>query len=552
MQNEYVSRGGYIFNKGEHMVKKIVNGKIFKRSINSTRDALRYRLFSLRCLLSIVRDQGFSLYHLVPTDMHEYNIKFRSTNNKNDILFYKLYFYSMLLEIQKKYTQFDYLIDQIKKSNTYRNVYSEYDRIFKDVTGLNSVWFGLLISLEIYIHNCTDRLISLDIIKSVMNDPINKYIMEQTENDNKVMFDSDQLSSEEIKESLGYSPKTVESDLSSVNSDIPFPILNYINNSCNSEYKIVQSSPKSLSTTEHTTVNCKQDSDNTVNNVNTTIGKTDIDCVNVDEMNVDGTTNSTISGTVSNVNSNSVNSSGTNVIGTGGTSSIKDDIINSYNSTVNTPCLCIKPNERNTGNTMDNLIKTVGTIPEDKQVECYEKMRYKDVKRFQNRLDEQSEINNKIFTSLNFIIGEIASLKKSLCPNQVQYIQSTLPNACNNICTNICNNPCTNVCTNTCTNACNNACNNACINTVQNMCQNAYQNLCQNLGVNAIANTVSNTVPSAIPSAIPNGIPNNVQNICQGVCQNAGEQIYILPTQDMYQGTQYIQDMYNVQYQQKN
>ena len=175
-QNAYVSEGGYMFVPERKAVIKKHNNITYTRQISSIRDIIKSRIFSVRCLLSITNDCGFSLFHLVPRDMHIYSLKFKDVRKNNDLFFYKVYFYSVLMDIQCKFPQFSYIIDRMETVSTYRAVYGDYDRIFKDVTGIDPIWFGLVVSLEAKIHNTTDKIIPLSLIRSIMNDSIHAYI----------------------------------------------------------------------------------------------------------------------------------------------------------------------------------------------------------------------------------------------------------------------------------------------------------------------------------------------------------------------------------------
>lgn len=187
--SDYVSEGGYLFDKDTRTVKKLYNTTLYKRSITTSVDVIRYRILSLRCLVAIVKKKDITLFHHVPTDMHRYSTQFRKEYGKGAVLFYKLYFYTLLLKIQKHYTQFDEIIARINRMIPYRTIYTEYDRIFVKTIGIDPIWFGMLISLEIRIHTKCDRTISLNVIRSCMNDSINRYIEKEIDRSTALMLE---------------------------------------------------------------------------------------------------------------------------------------------------------------------------------------------------------------------------------------------------------------------------------------------------------------------------------------------------------------------------
>lgn len=213
MQNDCLSQNGYKLDKDQKTITKVVDGVCYKRSIKNTRDIVKYRVFSLRCILSIIQNRGFNIYHYVPVDMHNYSVRFRSMLKQKEMLFYKLYFYNLLLEVQKKYKQFDCIIDKIKNSYSYKAIYHEYDEIFRKTVGIHPIWFGLIVSLEIYIHNRTDRLISLDLIRSAMNDNINASFLPTTSTTSQQCDDN-------LVESLEYMPKSITEDIMSCSDNL--------------------------------------------------------------------------------------------------------------------------------------------------------------------------------------------------------------------------------------------------------------------------------------------------------------------------------------------
>lgn len=187
--SDYVSEGGYLFDKDTRTVKKLYNTTLYKRSITTSVDVIRYRILSLRCLVAIVKKKDISLFHHVPTDMHRYSTQFRKEYGKGAVLFYKLYFYTLLLKIQKHYTQFNEIIARINRMIPYRTIYTEYDRIFVKTIGIDPIWFGMLISLEIRIHTKCDRTISLNVIRSCMNDSINRHIEKEIDRSTALMLE---------------------------------------------------------------------------------------------------------------------------------------------------------------------------------------------------------------------------------------------------------------------------------------------------------------------------------------------------------------------------
>lgn len=187
--SDYVSEGGYLFDKDTRTVKKLYNTTLYKRSITTSVDVIRYRILSLRCLVAIVKKKDITLFHHVPTDMHRYSAQFRKEYGKGAVLFYKLYFYTLLLKIQKHYTQFDEIIARINRMIPYRTIYTEYDRIFVKTIGIDPIWFGMLISLEIRIHTKCDRTISLNVIRSCMNDSINRHIEKEIDRSTALMLE---------------------------------------------------------------------------------------------------------------------------------------------------------------------------------------------------------------------------------------------------------------------------------------------------------------------------------------------------------------------------
>lgn len=172
----YVSENGYLFNKDTKTVKKLVDGLVYQRKISSCLDVIRYRILSLRCLLALATQRGFAIYHFVPVDMHEFKVKFNTTYNKSTVVFFKLYFYNLLIEVKKKYTQFERLEARAQKSLPYTVVYTEYDEIFRKSFGIDPVCFGLIISLEIRIHTSTDRIITIENITTALKDSVNVYM----------------------------------------------------------------------------------------------------------------------------------------------------------------------------------------------------------------------------------------------------------------------------------------------------------------------------------------------------------------------------------------
>lgn len=465
MQNEYKSEGGYVFEKENRTIKKVVNGILFKRCIASSRDVLKYRIFSLRCLLSIIHQRGFKIFHLVPTDMYTYSVRFKKMTNKNDLLFYKLYFYNMLLETQKRYTQFDYLIDKIEKSYSYRHVYTEYDRIFRDIIGINSIWFGMLISLEIHIHSCSDKMISLDTIRAAMNDSINRHIADVTESIDISALEYKELNKEKIKQSLGFFPNEIDKDIGSCTAGIPIRDIIHTESSDSTDYKTIESLSSSTNidleepckdvTTNSSTVNGNSHG-NGHNNANDTVR---------DPCSNDGTASSSAAKTLSEVGASHIDSSKC-----------------SSNNVIQQPI------GKSTENIIKSLMKTVG--PLSNVLEETKSNRCKDFEGvMKKKLSEQYKLNKEMCDGLNFIIKEVTALKTTLYDTQARFmnqVQSQLQytqNMCNEMYHSlygqyVYNNDYQNMCQNTCQNTCQNVCQNMCHNNFQNV----YQNMCQNIG----------------------------------------------------------------------
>ena len=263
MQNDCLSQNGYKLDKDQKTITKVVDGVCYKRSIKNTRDIVKYRVFSLRCILSIIQNRGFNIYHYVPVDMYNYSVKFRSMLKHKEMLFYKLYFYNLLLEVQKKYKQFDCIIDKIKNSYSYKAIYHEYDEIFRKTVGIHPIWFGLIVSLEIYIHNRTDRMISLDLIRSAMNDNINASFLPTASTTTQQCDDNP-------VESLEYMPKSITEDIMSCSDNL----------SCKETNRTDTTDCCDIPAATATTATANTDTANTDTVDNEPLGEMDIECIN--------------------------------------------------------------------------------------------------------------------------------------------------------------------------------------------------------------------------------------------------------------------------------
>lgn len=224
-------------------IKKTVDEITYVRDIKSARDYMKYRIFAGKLLLSYKENKGFSVYHYLPRDMHDYTIKIRLLNeNKriSDLKVYREYFINILKRIINYYPEFYKILANLKVVSTIR-MYRDFDNIFRCCTGSDPIFLGMALSLEMRINTINGSHIKIDLIKSIMNNEQFKII-----NINKSLniinsvycIDSDDNSynnSKKISNSSVFYDNSINSIDKGIDNDINNDIDNNINNDINND-----------------------------------------------------------------------------------------------------------------------------------------------------------------------------------------------------------------------------------------------------------------------------------------------------------------------------
>ena len=120
--------------------------------INNSRDALRYRLFSIIGLIKLVEKDDITTEYNIPTELHQSFLQFKKTTpGKTKYFFYKLYFLELIIKLKQLYSAFS----QLDEHHQIHKLIKEFDNIFLNTYGINPIWYGMAIKIEM--ERCLTR-----------------------------------------------------------------------------------------------------------------------------------------------------------------------------------------------------------------------------------------------------------------------------------------------------------------------------------------------------------------------------------------------------------
>lgn len=161
----------YSIDYNNKKISREIDNKTYVRDLKSPRDCMKYRVFACRLLLSYKENKGFSVYHFLPVDLHNYIIDIKTMNDDEkmtDIKIYKEYFVSIIKKLVKYYPEFENLMNNIDRSSTIKT-YRTFDSIFRCYTGSDPIMLGMALSLEMRICTINKNKIDINMVKSLID-----------------------------------------------------------------------------------------------------------------------------------------------------------------------------------------------------------------------------------------------------------------------------------------------------------------------------------------------------------------------------------------------
>lgn len=170
----------YQIDKELKKITREYDNLIYTRQMRSPRDVIKYRILAARCLIALNEQEGFPIFHLVPSDQHEMAMRYKAALNGkvfSDVNFYKLYFSDLFKRLYLYYPElktFDNLVTNYSRS--FVKLYAEFDKFVKFKLGKEPLYIGMAISLELRISQHLGKFFSLESIQEIFNDPIFNFI----------------------------------------------------------------------------------------------------------------------------------------------------------------------------------------------------------------------------------------------------------------------------------------------------------------------------------------------------------------------------------------
>lgn len=226
---DYVSENGFMFRKEKRMIIKKGDEIPMFKEIKNSREMIKCRLFSVICLLSLKKQMPIEIDHFIPRQLYLFNrsnignfivVTGRNKTEEkriNDIIALKMYFSIMIKELVCIIPQFAPIIALLDCKYSTKALYKKYDEIFTETLNIDPIYLGAMASIEMKIHNDTDKMLSVSMIHTLFSDSIHCIINKLTSN--KIFQKMLSVANKRILEEKTDIRQTVPLDFSSSNNE---------------------------------------------------------------------------------------------------------------------------------------------------------------------------------------------------------------------------------------------------------------------------------------------------------------------------------------------